>query len=138
MRSENLYGSPLAKLRDENQIWREQRSESAAATGGELSGAGDMAVTSSGGVADEAGIRATIVAAELDAADKLIGATSADSARVGSRQHRVRSARVGAGHDELQHRDARAPPDEHRIPPHPATSISAISSVASRFTLHRA
>jgi hypothetical protein len=53
----------LYELRDENQIWREQRSDSATAAGGELSGAGDMAITSNGVTADEAGIRATIAAA---------------------------------------------------------------------------
>jgi hypothetical protein len=103
----------LTKLRDENQIWREQRSDSAKADGGELSGAADTALTSNDVDADKAGTRATIVAAKLSAASVLTGATSADSTRVGIAQHRVRSARAGAGHDELQHRETSAPAGEH-------------------------
>jgi hypothetical protein len=133
-----FYGSPLTKFRDENQIWREQRSDSATADGGELSGAADITLTSNGVAADAAGIRATIVAAKLCAAGVLTGATSADAARVGIAQHLVKSALVGAGHDELQHRETSAPADEHRIPLNPASSVNAISSVARRFILRRA
>ena len=133
-----FHGSLLAKLRDENQIWREQRSDSATAIGGELSGAAGIALTSNGTETDEAGVRATIVAAKLCAAAVVTGATSIDSARVGIAQHRVRSTRAGAGHDELQHRDESAPAGEHRIPLHPASSVKAINNVASRFILRRA
>ena len=137
MRS-RFHGSLLAKLRDENQIWREQRSDSATAIGGELSGAAGVALTSNGIETNETGVRATIVATKLCAAAVVTGATSIDSARVGIKQHRVRSARVGAGHDELQHRDESAPAGEHRIPLHPASSVKAINNVASRFILRRA
>jgi len=135
--SADFRGSRLTKIRDGNQIWREQRSDSATAHGGELSGAADTALTSKGIDADAAGIRATIVAAKFCVAGVLTGATSADSARVGIAQHRVKSARVGAGHDELQHRETSAPAGEHRIPLHPASSSNAISTVASRFILRR-
>jgi hypothetical protein len=57
-----FHGSLLTKLRDENQIWREQRSDSTTPDGGELSGAADIAITSNGANADAAGILATIVA----------------------------------------------------------------------------
>ena len=130
-------GSLLTKLRDENQIWREQRSDSATAIGGELSGEADTALTNNRFAAGAAGTRATIVAAELGAAGVLTGATSADSTRFGIAQHRVRSARVGAGHDELQHRETSAPAGEHRIPLAPASSSNPISKVASRFILRR-
>ena len=128
-----FHDSRLTKLGDENQIWREQRSDSATAIGGELSTSADIALTSNGVEIDEAGVRATIVAAKLCAAGVVTGATSTESARVGIAQHRVRSARVGAGHDELQHRDESAPAGEHRIPLHPASSVKAINNVASRF-----
>jgi hypothetical protein len=136
MRS-RFHGSLLAKLGDENQIWREQRSDSATADGGELSGGAGIAVRSNGIETNETGVRATIVAATLCAAGVVTGATSIDSARVGIAQHRVRSARVGAGHDELQHRDESAPAGEHRIPLHPASSVNAIRTVARRFILRR-
>jgi len=134
----HFHGSLLAKLRDGNQIWREQRSDSATAIGGELSTSAGIALTSNGIETEEAGVRATIVAAKLCATGVVTGATSIDSARVGIAQHRVRSARVGAGHDELQHRDESASSDEHRIPLHPASSVKAINNVASRFILWRA
>ncbi len=134
MRCDAVFqGSLLAKLRDENQIWREQRSESATADGGELSGAAEIALTSNGADADATGIRATIVAARLRAVGVFTGVTSADSTRVGIAQHRVRSTRVGAGHAELQHRETSASADEHRNPPDPATSSNANNSVAIRF-----
>ena len=132
-----FHGSLLTKLGDENQIWREQRSDSATADGGELSTSADVALTSNGETVDETGVRATIVAANLCAVGVLTGATSADSARVGIAQHRVRSARVGAGHDESQHRDESASADEHRIPLHPASNVNAIKNVATRFILRR-
>jgi hypothetical protein len=130
-------GSLLTKLRDENQIWREHRSDSATADGGELSGAAEIAITSNGADADAIGTRATIIAARLSAVGVLTGATSADSTRVGIAQHRVRSTRVGAGHAELQHRETSAPAGEHRSPVHPAISNNAINNVASRFILRR-
>ena len=125
------HGALLAKLGDENQIWREQRSDSATADGGKLSTSADIA--SNGIETDETGVRATIIAAKLCATGVFTGATSTESARVGIAQHRVRSARVGAGHDELQHRDESAPAGEHRIPLHPASNVKAIKNVASRF-----
>ena len=132
-----FHGSLLANLRDENQIWREQRSDSATADGGELSTSAVVALTCNGIEIDETGVRATIVATKLCAAGVLTGATSAASARVGIAQHRVRSARVGAGHDELQHRDESASADEHRIPLHPASNVKAINNVANRFIPRR-
>jgi hypothetical protein len=134
----HFHSSLLAKLRGGNQIWREQRSDSATAIGGELSTSAGIALTSNEIETEEAGVRATIVAAKLCATGVVTGATSIDSARVGIAQHRVRSARVGAGHDELQHCDESAPADEHRIPLHPASSVKAINNVASRFILWRA
>ena len=133
-----FHGSLLTNLGDENQIWREQRSDSATADGGELSTSAVIALTRNGAAVNDAGVRATIVAAKPCAAGVLTGATSADSARVGIAQHRVRSARVDGGHDELQHRDASAPADEHRIPLHPASNVKAIRIVATRFILRRA
>lgn len=63
MRLRGIFTVRLNEARDENQIWREQRSDSATATGGEPSCADDMAIASNGVAADAAGIRATIAAA---------------------------------------------------------------------------
>jgi hypothetical protein len=123
---------------DADQIWREQSSDREVG-GGERSTPLALATGLRAATGFEAaigdGIHAAIVTARATSTDLFAGATSCDSPRAGSAQHRDRAPledapRDGAGHDESQHADADA--SEHCSTFAPNANTSAIINVASR------